>query len=87
MPKILFDQLGIDDAMTVRNEADVVGSGEREVEVRLRVGVAIVDRHLRAVVVETSSTVPKGNSLWAAVKPDGSYSSPEAVGLPATSSP
>ena len=51
MPKALFDQLGIDYALTVRGEADVVGSGEREVEVRLRVGVPIVYRHLGAVVV------------------------------------
>ena len=51
VPKILFDQLGIDYAVTVRGEANVVGSGEREVEVRLRVGVAIVYRHLGAVMV------------------------------------
>ena len=37
--------------MTGCGEANVVGSGEREVEVRLRVGVAIVSRHLSAVVV------------------------------------
>ena len=51
MPKALFDQLGIDYAVTVRGEVDVVGSGEREVEVCLRVGVAIVYRHLGAVMV------------------------------------
>ena len=51
VPNALFNQLVIDYAMTVCGEADVVGSGEREVEVRLRVGVAIVYRHLGAVMV------------------------------------
>jgi hypothetical protein len=50
-PSALFDQLGIDYAITLCGEANVVGSGEREVEVRLRVGVAIVYRHLSAVMV------------------------------------
>ena len=48
---LLFDQLGIDYAVNVCSEANVVGSGEREVEVRLRVGVAIVYRHLGAAMV------------------------------------
>ncbi len=51
MPKDLFGQHGIDYGVTVWGEADVASSGEREVEVRLRVGVAIVYRHLGPVVV------------------------------------
>ncbi len=42
VPKLLFDRLGIDYAVTVPSESNVVGSGKREVEVHLLVGSALI---------------------------------------------